>query len=98
MTTDDDERGATMTLAERYEQAITRYETDGGSSDAAEEIVEIENEICDLLDIPLNETEQGLSRKAVEIIDAWRRDEATKREEHDYEVASSDHAIGISER
>lgn len=59
-----------MSLAHRYRRA--RYEwVRTGSAGAADALAEIENEVCALLDLPLDETEQGLTPKAVDAIEEW---------------------------
>lgn len=59
-----------MTLAERYRITLdTWYAT--GSADSADALVEIENEVCEFLDLPLDQTEQGLTPDAELTIRAW---------------------------
>jgi hypothetical protein len=47
--------------------ALRRAEEDGNYED----IIIAESAICDALDLPLDETEQGLTPKAAEAVDAF---------------------------
>jgi hypothetical protein len=59
-----------MTLAERYTDALREWE-ETGSADSADALVEAQNEMCEHLDIPPDETEQGLTPYAQSLIDAY---------------------------
>ena len=59
-----------MTLAERYREALTAWQSSRSDSDAAT-LVETENEVCEYLNISLDQTEQGLTPQAQERIDIW---------------------------
>lgn len=63
-------RAEDMTLAERYESAVREWR-ETGSADSADALAEVENALCDHLDIPLDETEQGLTPYAQALIDAY---------------------------
>lgn len=65
--------------ADRYRDALDEW-MESGSADAADNLGEIENDVCRYLEIPLNETEQGLTDKAVAIIDNFVAKNATPRE------------------
>lgn len=57
-------------LAHRYRRARIQWMRTG-TPDDADVLVEVESEVCELLDLPLDETEQGLTPKAHAAIDAW---------------------------
>ncbi len=56
-----------MTLAERYAAAVAEWKATGET----EALILAENALCEHLDIPLNETEQGLTPYAQSLIDAY---------------------------
>lgn len=58
-------------LAAAYAVALAEWKTTG-SADSADALGEIENEVCAHLDIPLNETEQGLTPYAESLIAEWQ--------------------------
>ena len=63
-----------MTLANRYSAALDEWRTTGSTA-SADALVETENEVLELLNLPLAETEQGLTPWAQERIDIWLADE-----------------------
>ena len=58
------------TLADRYIAAERQWRRTG-SADAADAFVEAQCEICEHLDIPPDETDQGLTPYAQSLIDAY---------------------------
>ncbi len=57
-------------LAKTYEAALDAWMKTGDAA-AADALGEIENEVCDFLAIPLDQTEQGLTPEAAQTIDSW---------------------------
>lgn len=57
-------------LATKFQAAVLRY-AGTGSVDASEDMLLMENEICARANIDLDETEQGLTLKAVLEIEAF---------------------------
>lgn len=57
-------------LAADYKAALDAW-IETGSAKAADDLAEFENVVCDFLEIPLDETEQGLTPAATQTIDTW---------------------------
>jgi len=60
-------------MAVAYRDALAAW-VSTGSADSADNLAEIENDLCGYLNIPLNETEQGLTDYAVSVIDRFVAD------------------------
>ena len=57
-----------ITLATAYRAAWEKYRVDSNDYDA---LIEAENDICERLNIPLEETEMGLTTKALDLIETF---------------------------
>lgn len=63
--------------ARQYGDAVAEWMRTG-DADAADNLAEIENDLCGYLDIPLDETEQGLTPVAQSIIDEFLTSEGVE--------------------